>query len=114
MADITGFSYAAKNPAKKEEGSGYRVQQFVLTTAAGEYPTGGIPLDNNQLGCPNELVSLVIMENGAADVELQYRYDESANKIVCVEDDGTSGVPAEHANATFTSPDQLIIEAKRY
>lgn len=113
MADITGFTYAQVGDSKIEDGSGYRVNVFALTTAAGEYPTGGIPLNNNQLGCPNRLVALRILEASAAD-ELQYIHDVSANKIKVIRDDGTSGVPAEHANATFTSPDQLIVEAVGY
>jgi hypothetical protein len=91
------------------EGSKVR-RRFKLTTAAGEYPTGGIPLDNNQLGYPNLLESLMVLEDDAGDPTLQYLWDKSANTIFVVEDDGTSGVPAEHANATFTSPDELIIE----
>ena len=110
MADLTGFSYSEIGQGEAT-GSGRVRRRFTLTTAAGEYPTGGIPLDNNQLGCPNSLDSLVILEDDAGQPVLQYRWDKSANKILVVEDDGTSGVPAEHANATFTSPTELIVEA---
>jgi hypothetical protein len=110
MADLVAADVTYTELGKELTESGKVRRRFQLTTAAGEYPTGGIPLDNNKLGCPNSLDSLVVLENGAADVELQYRWDRSANTIVVIEDDGTSGVPAEFANATFTSPDQLIIE----
>lgn len=91
------------------EGSKVR-RRFAITTAAGEYPTGGLPLDNAKMGYPTTLESLIVLEQDIADPLLSYQWDKSANKIVVIEDDGTSGVPAEHANATFTSPDQLIIE----
>lgn len=88
-------------------------RRFVITTAAGEYPTGGLPLTNAKLGCPTSLDSLVILEPSAADA-FQYNWDKSANTIKVLVDDGTSGIPAEHANATFTSPDQLIVEVVGY
>jgi hypothetical protein len=90
---------------------GNSVRIFAITTAAGEYPTGGLPLSNGKLGCANELVALRILEQDVADPLLSYHHDVSANTIVIMEDDGTSGIPAEHANATITSPDQLIVEA---
>ena len=52
-----------------------------------------------------------MLEPDNADPLLTYYWDKSANTIQVFEDDGTSGVPAEHANATFTSPDELIVEA---
>ena len=87
------------------EGSKVR-RRFAITTAAGEYPTGGLPLDNDKMGYPH----ILFLERDAADGLLDYRWDKSANKIIVFEDDGTSGIPAEHANATFTSPDQLVVE----
>ena len=89
-------------------------RRFAITTAAGEYPTGGLPLTKAKLGCPNVIESLVIIESYASDPVLSYKYDRSAEKLKVIEDDGTSGVPAEHANATFTSPDQLIVEVSGY
>lgn len=91
------------------EGSKVR-RRFAITTAAGEYPTGGLPLDNAKMGYTAVLDSLDVLENDVADPLLDYTWDRSAGTIVCMEDDGTSGIPAEHANATFTSPDELIVE----
>jgi len=85
-------------------------RRFAITTAAGEYPTGGLPLDAARMGYPVVLESVIILENDVADPLLSYTWDRSANTIFVVEDDGTTGVPAQHANATFTSPNQLIIE----
>ena len=65
------------------------------------------------MGFHTVLESLKILEPSIAD-EYQYVWDKSANKIKVIVDDGTTGVPAEHANATFTSPDQLVIEVIGY
>lgn len=113
MADLAAadLTYTAQNPVDGDIVGDSRVRRvFAITTAAGEYPTGGLPLTNGKLGCPNSLESLRILEQDVADPLLSYHWDKSANTIVVMEDDGTSGVPAEHANATFTSPDQLIVE----
>ena len=110
MADLTSadLTYTL---LQEEMTDGSRVKRrFAITTAAGEYPTGGLPLDNSKMGYPNVLESLIVLEQDAGDPALLYTWDRSANTIFVVEDDGTSGVPAEHANATFASPDQLIIE----
>ena len=114
MADLVAadLTYTQLDPVGGEiDGSGKRRYVMAITTAAGEYPTGGLPLTNGKLGCPNSLESLIVIEGDVADAKLTYQWDKSANTIVCVEDDASTGVPAEHANATFTSPDQLIVEA---
>ena len=117
MADLAAadLTYTAQEPVNGEiVGGGKRRRIFAITTAAGEYPTGGLPLDNDRLGMPNSLEALRILEQDVADPLLTYHWDKSANAIVVMEDDGTTGVPAEHANATFTSPDQLIVEVVGY
>ena len=114
MADLVAadLTYTAQDPVNGEiVGESRRKRIFKISTAAGEYPTGGLPLTNGKLGMPNSLESLRILEQDVADPLLSYHWDKSANTIVVMEDDGTSGVPAEHANATFTTPDELIVEA---
>jgi len=115
MADLAAadLTYTALDPVDGDiiAGSGKRRHVFAITTAAGEYPTGGLPLTNGKLGCPTSLESLRILEQDVSDPLLTYHWDKSANTIVVMEDDGTSGVPAEHANATFEDPDELIVEA---
>lgn len=113
MADLAAsdLTYTAVNPVEGVIDDSGRVRRiFAITTAAGEYPTGGLPLTNGKLGCPNSLESLRILERDVSDALLDYHWDKSANTIVVMEDDGTSGIPAEHANATFEDPDQLIVE----
>jgi hypothetical protein len=113
MADLVAadLTYTAVDPVNGDlTDSGKVRRRFAISTAAGEYPTGGLPLTNGTLGCPNNLESLIILEGDVADPLLSYHWDKSANTIVIMEDDGTSGIPAEHANATITTPDELIIE----
>jgi hypothetical protein len=112
MADLVAanLTYTALEPVNGEiMNGGKRRRVFAITTAAGEYPTGGLPLDNSLMGMPSSVESIKVLEASAAD-NFQYVWDKSANKIKVIVDDGTTGVPAEHANATFTSPDQLVIE----
>ena len=114
MADLVAadLTYTEQEPAGGTIlDTGRRRRVFKITTAAGEYPTGGLPLTNGKLGTPNSLEALRILEGDVADPLLTYHWDKSANTIFVIEDDGTSGVPAQHANATFTSPDELIVEA---
>lgn len=114
MADLVAadLTYTEQDPVGGDimAGGGKRRHVFKITTAAGEYPTGGLPLTNGKLGVPSSLESLTVLESDLADPLLSYQWDKSANTIKVIEDDGTSGVPAEHANATFTSPDELIVE----
>lgn len=110
MADLVAadLTYAEFQDPVIDEGSGYRRKYLKITTAAGEYPTGGLPLDKSRMGAPNVIISLLVMEPSAAD-ELQYVYDKSVEKIKVIEDDAITGIPAEHANATFTNPDELLV-----
>ena len=114
MADLAAADLTYTELSNRMGGSSRVIRVFAITTAAGEYPTGGLPLDKGAMGFSVILESLKVLEGDVADPLLSYQWDRSAETIVCVEDDGTSGVPAEHANATFTSPDQLIIEVSGY
>lgn len=112
MADLAAsdLTYTALAPTNGEIVGGSKKRYvWAITTAAGDYPTGGLPLTNSKMGVPNSLESLRVLEPSAADA-YQYYWDKSANKIKVLVDDGTSGVPAEHGNAAFTSPDQLVVE----
>ena len=110
MADLVAANLTYTKLSEEMTSSGKVQRRFAITTAAGEYPTGGLPLTIGSMGYPTVLESLIVLEQDVADAKLTYTWDRSAATIVCVEDDGTTGVPAEHANATFTSPNQLIIQ----
>lgn len=112
MADLTSsdLTYTAKDPINGDIVGDSKVRRvWAITTAAGDYPTGGLPLDKGAMGVPNVIETLKVIEPSVAD-NYQYVYDYANEKIKVIVDDGTSGVPAEHANSTFTSPDELIVE----
>lgn len=44
------------------------------------YPSGGVPLTKAKLGCPAEIISLEILDQGDAD-GLLYKYDRENEKI---------------------------------
>lgn len=116
MADIgaSDLTYTAQNPVNGAHAGGGRIRRvFKITTAAANYPTGGLPLTAAKLGCPTVIESLKILEDSGADA-YRYKWDKSANKLIVLVDDAVSGVPAEHANAAFTSPDELHVEVIGY
>ena len=87
----------------------YRVNTVTITTDAGDYPTGGLPLDLDKLGMPNELRSLTFVEMDAGTTDL-YKFDKSANKIVVYQEGAATYI--EHANSAYTSPDELIVRVE--
>ncbi len=105
MADLVAadLSYEVVDQTIEAE---KRINVVKITTAAGEYPTGGLPLTKGKLGLPNVIDDLVIVEKDAAS-DLDYKYDASEEKIKVLNADGT-----EFANAAFTSPDELIVKAR--
>jgi len=112
MADLVAadLTYAAEEPVNGERVGQSRTRRVLkVTTGSGDYPTGGLPLDASLMGVPNSVESVKILEPSIAD-EYQYVWDHSANKIKVIIDDGSTGIPAEHGNSAFTSPDELIIE----
>ena len=67
--------------ARKEE-SGHKVINLTIAfgNASLTYPSGGIPLTSAKLGCPNNIVDLVIDGPSSGD-GLVYKYDKANNKI---------------------------------
>lgn len=82
MADIasTDLTYALVKQRKEDSGN----KVINLTVAFGNatltYPSGGIPLDKNKLGTPNQILSLIIDGPASAD-GIIYKYDKANNKI---------------------------------
>lgn len=82
MADIasTDVTYALLKQRKEDSSN----KVINLTAAFGNasltYPSGGIPLDKNKMGVPNEVVSLVIDSPASGD-GLIYKYDKANNKV---------------------------------
>jgi len=108
MADLVAADLSYELQTQDIEDK-YRENRIKITTAAGEYPTGGLPLTNAKLGMPNEVRSLVVLEGSTADI-FSYDWDKSADKLVVLRE--VAGVIAEHTNSTFTSPDELVVLVK--
>jgi len=119
MANLskTGLTYTLINQSLMGGPKPLRRRVMKITTGTGEYPTGGLPLDKARMGLPNEVQSVTILEQSEADL-FRYEWDRTADttnynagRIKVIRDDNAEGTPAQHANASFTSPDELIIEA---
>lgn len=82
MADIAAADVTYTVVKKVIGESGYR--ENVMTVAFGDgaltYPAGGIPLTAGNLGCPNQILSLVVYGPASAD-GMSYKYDAANNKI---------------------------------
>jgi len=110
MANLVAsdLTYTAEEPSAGDiVGISKSRKVWAITTAAGDYPTGGLPLDNDRLGMPNSLESLIILEPNAANTDI-YKWDKSANTIKVFQEG--AAVYIEHPNTAYTSPDELIIE----
>lgn len=82
MADIASSDVTYTLIKQRKEDSSNKV--INLTAAFGNstltYPSGGIPLDKNKMGVPNEVVDLIIDSPASAD-GISYKYDKANNKI---------------------------------
>jgi hypothetical protein len=93
----------------------------VVTVVFGDntltYPTGGVPLDKQKLGCPNSLSKLVVVDQGANAKGFKFEWDKANNKLLVLIEAavGTNTPLAQHTNATFVpNPATLIVEAVGY
>lgn len=82
MADIASSNVTYTMTKQRKEESSNKVYNFTVAfgNATLTYPSGGIPLVAGKLGCPNQIVSLVIDSPASAD-GLIYKYDKANNKI---------------------------------
>lgn len=66
---------------KKQRTLGNSLKSYQVQLAFGDgsktYPAGGIPISIGKLGCPNEVQSLQVVEQGTSGYKFQY---DSANK----------------------------------
>ena len=79
----------------------------------GNYVTGGIPMDfSTDSRFPKNLVQTWVDIGAVGDAKITTRYSTATKKVVFVEDDASSGVPAQEANATsFTTPMVAAVRA---
>jgi hypothetical protein len=82
MADIAAGDLTYTIVKSRKEESGHKVLN--LTVAFGDgaltYPSGGIPLTAAKMGCPNQILSVVI-DGPASGDGIVYKYDKANNKI---------------------------------
>lgn len=82
MADIASGDVTYTLVKKLIGESGMRTN--VMTVAFGDgaltYPSGGIPLTAGKLGCPNQILSLMIYSPASSN-GYSYKYDAANNKI---------------------------------
>jgi len=117
MAAITAFTYT--NLKQRKLDGSPSVKESTMKLAAGDgaltYPTGGIPLDKNKLGIPNNLESLSFVDSDLPDGYI-YKYDNVNKKIMMFEGDNAnvaSGPLVEVAN-TATPTISINVIAKGY
>lgn len=82
MADIASTDVTYTLVDQRIQDSGLRHRQFKIEFGDGvlTYPAGGVPLDNDKLGVPNDNVSLILYDSEDGDGFL-YKYDRDDNKI---------------------------------
>lgn len=95
MADI-GASDVTYTVLKRRR---YRSRNhFLVRLAFGDgaltVPANGIPLTKAKLGCPNDVESLVVVDQGTSGY--QFQYDQSAEKLVVMQ------APAQTHTHNFT------------
>lgn len=82
MADIAAgdVTYTVSKQRKEESGNKINSVAIAFGNSALTYPSGGIPLTSASMGCPNNIVSAVIVGANSAD-GIIYKYDKVNNKI---------------------------------
>lgn len=82
MADIAAGDVTYTLTKQRKEESGNKIINFTLAFGNGAltYPAGGVPLTGANLGCPNDLVSLKIIDEGNAN-GFSYKFDLANKKI---------------------------------
>lgn len=96
MADIAASNVAySESQVRVSGGVPYKKvrAKLVFGNGALTYPTGGVPLDKNKLGLPNEIKSLVIVDAGSANGFL-YKYDLANNKLRIYQGDNDNAADA--------------------
>lgn len=82
-----------------DKGRGYKRNiKIVFGDGALEYPTGGVPLDADDMGCPNAIVEFILVES-AVTSGYYYDYDKSANKLKMFNATDETGTPGDRVMA---------------
>lgn len=82
----TDLTYTIVKQRKEESGN----KIYNITVAFGDgaltYPTGGVPLTAAKMGCPNNIISVLLVSPGAANGYV-YKYNLANNKILIYQGD---------------------------
>lgn len=84
MADLAAgdVTYTKQDKSDMKDNAGLRhgVYKLAFGDGALTYPSGGVPLTQANLGCPNSIESLVFVDEGNANGN-HYKYDYVNKKI---------------------------------
>lgn len=82
MADIAAADVTYALVKQRKEDSSNKVVNLTVTFGNGAltYPSGGIPLTAAKMGCPNQILS-VMLNSPASSNGFVYKYDLTNNKI---------------------------------
>ena len=95
MADIASANVTYALVKQRKEDSSNKVISLTATFGDGAltYPSGGIPLDKNKMGCPNTILSVMLNNPSSGDGYL-YKYDLANNKIRIYQGDNNNASDA--------------------
>lgn len=118
MADIAAGDLTYTKREGQDELTGSSKYRAVYSVAFGDgtdtYPSGGIPLTKGNLGLPNAIESLTILEDAAGNGYV-YKYDDSAATIRIYQGDfaNTDAQPLTEfvAGTTAVPATTLIVDA---
>lgn len=98
MADIAAGDVTYTIVKKRIGAGGYRNNLVRLAFGDGAltYPANGIPITKAKLGCPVDVQSMVVVDQGTSGYKFQY--DQSAEKLVIVQAPAQSHTHALHFN----------------
>lgn len=82
MADIAAanVTYTILNRRIGESGKRMNRVRLAFGDGALTYPANGVPITIGKLGCPNDVESMTIVDQGASGY--QFQYDQSAKKLI--------------------------------
>lgn len=84
MADfVAGDVVYTLQKKRKVQSRNHNLVKLVFGDGALTYPAGGIPLSKANLGCPNDVESLTVVDQGTSGYKFQY--DKTNNKLVVMQ-----------------------------
>lgn len=101
MAAIAATDVAYTIQKTRKEESGNKIFNILAVFGDGTltYPAGGIPLTGSKMGCPNNVISVILNNSGSANGFL-YKYDHVNNKIRIYQGDNTNAAAAPGVELT--------------